>query len=191
MSALARGGEAQESRAVVTSPGGRNRAEFFLTPSGGGSRPRFRVSFDGRPVVLPSPLGVDLADGPGLGDDTVIESSRTRTIDETYAQFPGKRSRVVDRCSEAVVSLRERAAPGRRWQVLLRAFDDGIAFRYRFPARAGWPRLEIAAGLQPDTAPADAPCGERIFHLTDPDGHELSFARPLTGAVASDAAGGR
>jgi catechol 2,3-dioxygenase-like lactoylglutathione lyase family enzyme len=40
----------------------------------------------------------------------------------------------------------------------------------------------VAAGLEPDTAPADAPWGERYFHLTDPDGHELSFARPLSGA---------
>jgi catechol 2,3-dioxygenase-like lactoylglutathione lyase family enzyme len=34
----------------------------------------------------------------------------------------------------------------------------------------------IAAGLQPETAPRDAEWGERFFHLTDPDGHELSFA---------------
>ncbi len=34
-------------------------------------------------------------------------------------------------------------------------------------------------GIQPDTAPRDAPWGERFFHLTDPDGHELSFARLL------------
>jgi catechol 2,3-dioxygenase-like lactoylglutathione lyase family enzyme len=40
----------------------------------------------------------------------------------------------------------------------------------------------VAAGLGPDTAPADAPWAERFFHLTDPDGHELSFARPLSGA---------
>lgn len=25
--------------------------------------------------------------------------------------------------------------------------------------------------------------GERFFHVTDPDGHELSFAEPLTGAA--------
>lgn len=37
----------------------------------------------------------------------------------------------------------------------------------------------VAAGLHPDGAPADAPWGERYFHLRDPDGHELSFARPL------------
>ena len=37
----------------------------------------------------------------------------------------------------------------------------------------------VAAGYAPDTAPRDAEWGERFFHLTDPDGHELSFARPL------------
>ncbi len=37
----------------------------------------------------------------------------------------------------------------------------------------------LAAGYHPTTAPRDAEWGERFFHLTDPDGHELSFARPL------------
>lgn len=37
----------------------------------------------------------------------------------------------------------------------------------------------VAAGFDPETAPADAPWGERYFHLRDPDGNELSFARPL------------
>jgi catechol 2,3-dioxygenase-like lactoylglutathione lyase family enzyme len=38
----------------------------------------------------------------------------------------------------------------------------------------------ITAGFRPDTSPADAPWGERYFHIHDPSGHELSFARPLT-----------
>jgi catechol 2,3-dioxygenase-like lactoylglutathione lyase family enzyme len=37
----------------------------------------------------------------------------------------------------------------------------------------------LAAGYQPATVPRDAEWGERYFHLIDPDGHELSFARPL------------
>ena len=36
-----------------------------------------------------------------------------------------------------------------------------------------------AAGLKADTSPRDADWGERYFHITDPDGHALSFARPL------------
>jgi catechol 2,3-dioxygenase-like lactoylglutathione lyase family enzyme len=33
-------------------------------------------------------------------------------------------------------------------------------------------------GFHPD-GPRDASWGERYFHMRDPDGHELSFARPL------------
>ena len=39
--------------------------------------------------------------------------------------------------------------------------------------------LALAAGLSPEAPPRDAEWGERYFHLTDPDGHELSFARSL------------
>ena len=35
------------------------------------------------------------------------------------------------------------------------------------------------AGLAPITVPADAPWGERYFHINDPDSHELSFAKRL------------
>jgi len=37
----------------------------------------------------------------------------------------------------------------------------------------------IAAGYRADSKPRDAEWGERFFHITDPDGHELSFAWPL------------
>ena len=60
------------------------------------------------------------------------------------------------------------------------------------PVHPGWGRIvlyvgdvdavharAIEVGLEPEAAPRDAPWGERFFHLRDPDGHELSFARPL------------
>jgi catechol 2,3-dioxygenase-like lactoylglutathione lyase family enzyme len=60
------------------------------------------------------------------------------------------------------------------------------------PARTVWGRVvlwvddvdamhqrAVGAGFHPDSSPADAPWGERYFHIRDPGGHELSFARPL------------
>jgi catechol 2,3-dioxygenase-like lactoylglutathione lyase family enzyme len=41
----------------------------------------------------------------------------------------------------------------------------------------------LAAGCRPTTAPRDAEWGERFLHLIDPDGHELSFARPLRSSL--------
>ena len=36
----------------------------------------------------------------------------------------------------------------------------------------------VEKGFHPDR-PQDASWGERYFHMPDPDGHELSFARPF------------
>ncbi len=45
-------------------------------------------------------------------------------------------------------------------------------------------RRAVAEGLDPQSPPRDAEWGERYFHITDPDGHELSFARPVGAAKA-------
>ena len=39
-------------------------------------------------------------------------------------------------------------------------------------------QLAMDAGIVPLFAPEDAAWGERYFHVTDPDGHEISFAKP-------------
>jgi catechol 2,3-dioxygenase-like lactoylglutathione lyase family enzyme len=44
-----------------------------------------------------------------------------------------------------------------------------------------------ARGLQPSMSPRDAAWGERYFHLTDPNGHELSFAALLPPSNVSNA----
>ncbi len=65
-------------------------------------------------------------------------------------------------------------------------------------ASAGWGRVifyvsdvdaqyrrALAHGISPEFAPRDAAWGERYFHVVDPDGHEISFARPLGTEPAS------
>lgn len=54
----------------------------------------------------------------------------------------------------------------------------GRAILYVSDVDAMYRRVQ-AARYPCETAPADAPWGERFFHVRDPDGHELSFARPL------------
>ncbi len=159
-------GRDSPSPAAATAPHGQIRVEISLAHVGAERpAPAYSVSYRGRPVVLASRLGVDLADGSSLGNDSAIEGVRTRTLHETYTQHPGKRSRVVNHCEETVVSLRERRSPARRWEVVVRAYDDGAALRYRFPAQEGWEGLAIA--------------GERTrFHLPD---DAVAHALPLKG----------
>ena len=51
----------------------------------------------------------------------------------------------------------------------------------RVPDVDAFHRHVLAQGLRPDFPPRDAVWRERYFHITDPDGHELSFMHPLSG----------
>ncbi len=55
-----------------------------------------------------------------------------------------------------------------RWGRMIFQVSDVDAF---------WTHLK-EQGFEPDP-PRDGSWGERYFHMHDPDGHELSFARPL------------
>ena len=39
--------------------------------------------------------------------------------------------------------------------------------------------LAVANGFEVEAEPRDAAWGERYFHVLDPSGHQLSFAKPL------------
>ncbi|MHB8736761.1 MAG: glycoside hydrolase family 97 N-terminal domain-containing protein, partial [Terriglobales bacterium] len=130
---------------VCRSPQGKLAIEFTLRNDGTTDGvPHYRVQGEAADVIGWSQLGVDLADGGLLGGPCEVTAVETRSIHDEYTQFPGKRRKVVGRATEATIRLRETAKPNRRWEVILRAYDDGVAFRYRFPAQEGWTKLEIA-----------------------------------------------
>lgn len=62
----------------------------------------------------------------------------------------------------------ERSTPTTQWGRLIFYVSDVDAF---------WLYLK-EKGLRPEK-PQDASWGERYFHVSDPDGHELSFAHPI------------
>jgi len=67
----------------------------------------------------------------------------------------------------AILNL-EQGKPVTRWGRLIFYVTDVDAL---------WNHLKNL-GFDPEI-PRDASWGERYFHMPDPDGHELSFARPL------------
>jgi catechol 2,3-dioxygenase-like lactoylglutathione lyase family enzyme len=62
----------------------------------------------------------------------------------------------------------EQGNPVTEWGRLIFHVSDVDAF---------WAHLR-GKGFHPER-PRDASWGERYFHMPDPDGHELSFARPI------------
>ncbi len=141
----------------VGSPNGRVRIECVLQRHQETEAVlHWRVYFKDQLIVLPSRLAVDFADASTLGGPCAIESVESRSRHERYTIFPGKRRHVLDQCTETIVALRERTPPRRRWEVVFRAYDDGVAFRYRFPAQDGWPRLLVTSERTEFALPDDA-----------------------------------
>ena len=129
----------------VSSPDGRVRIELRSAERRERTtRPVIAILFRDEEVIGFSPLGVNLGDGTALGVACEIEGTERRHVHEAYTQFPGKRREVTSDANEAVVHLREKTPPGRKWDVMLRSADDGAAFRYAFPKQDGWEQLVIA-----------------------------------------------
>jgi hypothetical protein len=60
-----------------------------------------------------------------------VAATKAREVDETYTMPHGKRRVCRDHCNEATMKLRN--AGGAMVEIVVRAYDDGVALRYRFP----------------------------------------------------------
>ena len=139
---LAAGAAAQEPLSVV-SPGGRNALRVEVRAGG----LYYMLARDGRPVLLPSRLGFTFRGAPPLLDSLAITDSARNAVDRTWTQPWGEVARVRDHHNELRVSVVEQGALGRRFDVVFRAFDDGIGFRYEVPAQPGIGDFEMMEEL--------------------------------------------
>lgn len=99
----------------------------------------YRVESHGKPLLVPSALGLALPGEEQLGPDLRLgQESRSRGDSVLDNPF-GKRRRVADRWNEVRVSLlTAHGTPERNTPLalVLRAYDDGVAFRYELPEKA-------------------------------------------------------
>ncbi|QDT73385.1 glycoside hydrolase family 97 protein [Lacipirellula limnantheis] len=120
---------AESVPAAIRSPDGRNAIDL-RTASDGADQVRYTIKRDGRTLIGPSPLGPVLSVGGQLGENSPIIDVQLGNVDESFMLHWGKTTTVTNRCSFALVTLSTDDSD-LQWQVELRAYDDGLAFRYR------------------------------------------------------------
>lgn len=123
---------AQQS-AVVSSPDGKLKFVLNVTPDA----VSYDVSYKKQILVDNSLLGFNFDNGD-FGRDLQTGKVQRRKIDETYPLVVGKVSIARNHCNEILVPLQEKSAPRRLINLVVRAFNDGIAFRYEFPEQNEW-----------------------------------------------------
>ncbi|HSJ16389.1 MAG TPA: glycoside hydrolase family 97 protein, partial [Longimicrobiales bacterium] len=127
----------------VASPDGRNTANLEIREG----RLHYQIERDGRSIVLPSPLGFEFRGAPPLRDNLQITDTARSRAAETWTQPWGEVAQVRDHHHELRVTVAETSAPNRRFAVVVRAFDDGIGFRYEVPAQPGLESFELLEEL--------------------------------------------
>ena len=127
----------------VASPDGRNQVAVEIREG----RLTWALVRDRRPLILPSLLGFELRGAPALRENLRIADTTRRSHDEWWTQPWGEVARVREHYNELAVGVEETAAPDRRFTLRVRAFDDGIGFRYELPQQSGVDSVVIADEL--------------------------------------------
>ncbi len=110
---------------MVTSPDG----AVMVTVGVEDHKPYYSVTYNNNIIVKPSRLGYKLSDGI-IGEEVSIESVKRNSVDETWQQVWGEDQDVRNHYNEMAVTFREKKDKSKRMQVIFRAFNDGIGFRY-------------------------------------------------------------
>lgn len=123
----------------VTSPDNTLRVVFTLEDGA----PFYRIDRLGRTVVRPSRLGFVLKEGPPLDRNLAVTGHERQSVDDTWEQPWGETRFVRNRYHELRVALQETTAPGPRMTILFRVYNDGVGFRYEWPAQEALGAFEI------------------------------------------------
>jgi len=96
--------------------------------------PTYSLNFNSKPLIKESNLGFELTKQEDLMDRFVLLDSATSTFDESWEPILGEVKEIRNHYNELLVTL-EQLATERCMQIRFRLFDDGMGFRYEFPAQ--------------------------------------------------------
>ncbi|MFG0252775.1 MAG: glycoside hydrolase family 97 N-terminal domain-containing protein [Phycisphaerales bacterium JB038] len=134
---------APSDRLTLTSPDARLTVTLeVLDPAGSSASPVYRLARDGKPVVLPSRLGLVTETAP-LFRGLHIASTERRSVDETWRPVYGERSTIRDHHNSLTVNLRGEHDSKITAMIELRAYNEGVAFCYRLPEREGCDQVQV------------------------------------------------
>jgi alpha-glucosidase len=105
--------------------------------------PHYSVSFKGKPLVENSQLSLSFSEGGDFKNNLRVNHPSFREADENYTLIVGKTSMVHDHFREMTLPLEETVSPFRKINMVVRAFNDGIAFRYEIPEQKNWTSFSL------------------------------------------------
>lgn len=139
----------QSGSAVVQSPDGRIAITIQTVVKGepvpAGGMLVYSVAFQGKPLVVPSALRLDLQGNTvPLGQSVRIVSATPSQVDETYRLLSGRASSARNHANTLRLGLEETTPTPRKLVVEVRAYNDAAAFRYLVPEQPALSEFRLA-----------------------------------------------
>ena len=155
-------GAVQAETVHVASPNGRIAVDVSTDGPAG---PTFAVTVDGKAIVTPSPLGLDLDVGSIAGSAAKLTGHTDTAVASSFDLVVGKAKTVADHYNQSDIAF---AASGKvsRFNLIIRAYDDGVALRYVIPQQEGISDFKVRGENTQFNFPADYDCwGAIIGHF--------------------------
>lgn len=118
----------------LKSPNGEIRFIFQLKATA----PAYSVQYKNQSLINDASLDLAFAETGAFGSNLKLLKPVFRSAVERYELVVGKTKLVNEPFNEGIFPLEERTKPGRKINLIVRAFNDGLAFRYEFPKQANW-----------------------------------------------------
>lgn len=100
-------------------------------------KPYYEVKTGNKTLIEKSALGFELANQAELSSGFALKKSLHRSFDETWKPVYGQWEEISNHFNEVTWQLMETTELKRELWITARAYNDGVAFRYYFPAQNG------------------------------------------------------
>lgn len=114
----------------------------FLVKEG---KPYYEVIADKQIIIKRSGFSFEFKNQPAFKDSLVVENIEKQSFDEVWKPVCGFDSLIRNNYNETKISLKETGKLKRMLKFVMRAYNEGIAFRYEFPENKPIDSLFITA----------------------------------------------
>ncbi|MBG00576.1 MAG: alpha-glucosidase [Owenweeksia sp.] len=128
-------GESDDMAYQVQSPDSQIEVTFMTL----GGKPAYSVSYKGKAQIDTSYLGFEFKDQQPLAGNLSVTKNQLSSADETWEMQWGEQREVRNQYNELRLTLQESEAPKRTFDLVFKAYNDGIGFRYEFPEQEAFP----------------------------------------------------
>src|SRR6056297_419057 len=128
------------SNHILASPDGKLTISFFLEDG----VPCYTISKGGQTVIDTSRLGYRFHSMPDMDKGFELLETTTDSYHETWVQPWGEEINIINHYNQLSIQLRN-PTENQHLNLIFRAFNDGIGFRYEIPQQTSYSSVEITS----------------------------------------------